>query len=257
MFSEHEYPILEYDDDREAIIDPYKIHAPVPGMPEHAVLCFFNNVVRDLAAAGSAKEIHVLISETGRHPVYILERPQGRIALMHPCIGGPFAVGLTEELIASGCRKIIACGGAGVLDSAVGVGQILVPESAVRDEGTSYHYLPPSRTVDASPEAVAAIEDVLVARGIPHQRVRTWTIDAFYRETPARIRRRREEGCLTVEMEAASLFALAQFRGVTLGQLLYAGDDVSGAEWDHRNWNEHHSVRERLLEVAIESCLRL
>jgi uridine phosphorylase len=104
---------------------------------------------------------------------------------------------------------------------------------------------------------VAAIEAVLRERGIDFVAGTTWTTDAPYRETPGKIERRRAEGCLSVEMEAASLFALAQFRGVTLGQVLYAGDDVSGSEWDRRGWQDRTPVREQLFWIAVEACLRL
>jgi uridine phosphorylase len=86
---------------------------------------------------------------------------------------------------------------------------------------------------------------------------KTWTTDAIYRETPARIARRRAEGCITVEMEAAAFFAVAQFRGVTFGQILYGGDDVSGDLWDDRDWDRQTSTREKLFWLAAEACLRL
>jgi len=71
------------------------------------------------------------------------------------------------------------------------------------------------------------------------------------------VRRRREEGCLCVEMEAAAFFAVAQFRNVTLGQLLYGGDDVGGEVWDGRDWTKHLSGREKLFWLAAEACSRL
>jgi uridine phosphorylase len=133
-----------------------------------------------------------------------------------------------------------------------------VPIAAIRDEGTSYHYLPPDREVHPSPEAVQAIVKVLSDHEIPYRLGKTWTTDAPYRETPRKVLRRRAEGCLTVEMEAAAFFAVAQFRDVTIGQILYGGDDVSGeAEWDHRDWHSQFDVRERLFWLAAEACLQL
>ena len=85
----------------------------------------------------------------------------------------------------------------------------------------------------------------------------TWTTDALYRETRAKVERRVAEGCLTVEMEAAAFFAVAAFRGVTFGQLLYAGDDLSGEGWDGRGWDEHLEGRELLFRLAAEAVLRL
>jgi uridine phosphorylase len=197
-------------------------------------------------------------SEMGLHPVYRLDAGGGRqVALFHPGVGAPLAAGMLEEVIALGSRRFIVCGGAGALDRALTVGHLVVPTSAVRDEGTSYHYMPASREVAAPGEAVAAIEAVLRAEGLPYVLGKTWTTDAIFRETPARIAWRREEGCVTVEMEAATLFAVAQFRGVTLGQILYSGDDLSGPVWDSRGWTSKAEVRAQLLRLAVEACLRL
>jgi uridine phosphorylase len=164
---------------------------------------------------------------------------------------------LLEQMIALGCRKFIGCGGAGVLDKDIAVGHILVPASAVRDEGTSYYYLPPAREVKASPEGIAAIERVLRDQRVDYIVSKTWTTDAPYRETPAKIQRRKAEGCLTVEMEAAAFFAVAQFRRVTFAQMLYGGDDVSGSTWDSRQWQTRKSIRERIFWLAAHACLTL
>jgi purine-nucleoside phosphorylase len=101
------------------------------------------------------------------------------------------------------------------------------------------------------------METGLTARGIPFITGKTWTTDAPYRETPAMIHARVEEGCLTVEMEAASLLAVAQYRHVKLGQLLYAGDDLSGEHWDNRNWQSRKEIRESLFWLAADICLTL
>ncbi len=68
---------------------------------------------------------------------------------------------------------------------------------------------------------------------------------------------RRSEGCLTVEMEAAGLMAVAQFRNVIYGQVLYGGDDLSGAEWSNRGWQSRQEIRENLFWLAVEACLKL
>jgi uridine phosphorylase len=167
------------------------------------------------------------------------------------------AAGILEETIALGFRKFIACGGAGVLNKEIAVGHIVVPSVAVRDEGTSYHYLPPAREVSASPEGVAAIEQVLKQHGVPHIVGKIWTTDAPYRETTAKVQLRRSEGCVAVEMEAAAFFAVAQFRHVVLAQMLYGGDDVSGGEWDSRGWHTRAEVRRNLFWLSAEACLAL
>lgn len=93
--------------------------------------------------------------------------------------------------------------------------------------------------------------------GVPFKTGKTWTSDAIYRETPDMIERRRSEGCITVEMEAAAFFAVSHYYHIPLAQLLYAGDDVSGEEWDSRNWNTQKNIRYELLRIAIEIVKKL
>ena len=251
-----EYPILEFDPDRGALINPRPSKGDAP-LPEHCVICFFHEVLERICTQGSVRQIACESSEMGKHPVFQLEYEGRPIAFLHPGIGAPMAAALLEYAIAGGARKFVAVGGAGVLDRSVAVGHLIVPTAAVRDEGTSYHYLPPAREVGAGPEAVAAIETVLQRHHLPYRLAKTWTTDAFYRETPAKVRLRRDEDCLTVEMEAAAFFAVAQFRGVSFGQILYGGDDVSGEVWDSREWNSRVDVRERLFRLACEACMEM
>lgn len=252
-----EYPILEFDPNRQAVIDPQRVIKPLENMPPHCLLCFFGDQVARLAETGQARQITEVRSEMGAQPVYVISHAERELAIVQPGVGAPLAGGFLEELIAKGCNRFIACGGAGVLDRDIAAGHLLVPDSAVRDEGTSYHYLPPAREVAADTRAVAAIEQVLSEHGVGYLRCKTWTTDAFYRETPDKVARRRQEGCLCVEMEAAALFAVAQFRDVPLAQILYAGDDVSGMDWEHRDWHIRHDVRKQIVWLAAEACLRL
>ncbi len=167
------------------------------------------------------------------------------------------AAGLLEEAIALGCRKFIACGGCGVLEKGIGVGELIVVSAAVRDEGVSYHYLPPSREVLADEAGVEALAKTLSSWRIPYRVGKTWTTDAPYRETANRVAQRKAEGCLVVEMEAAAMIAVAQFRGVIFGQILYGGDDVSGSEWDSRAWQSRAEIREKLFWICADACFSL
>ncbi len=256
MAAQAEFPILEFDPEREALIEPARVVRPADA-PEHCVICFFAEVIAGVVEERGARVVARQRWEHAEHPLYEIPLEGRRLAFFHPGVGAPLAAGLLEEVIARGCRKFIVCGGCGVLDHSLAVGRLVVPQAALRDEGLSYHYLPPGREVAASPAGVTALEAVLRERGIDYLLAKTWTTDAPYRETSARIRRRRAEGCLTVEMEAAALFAVAQFRGVTLAQVLYGGDDVSGPEWDQRGWKDRADVRQNLFWLAAEACLML
>lgn len=254
----NDYPILEFDAEQEAIIEPGRLLRPLDGLPEHCVICFFQDVIDHFVERGMTHELTALRSEMGRHPLYRLDCGLDKpVALLQPGIGGPMAAALLEEVIALGGKKFIACGGAGVLDRSIQVGHLVIPTSAVRDEGTSYHYLPPGREVSASLQAVQAIEATLNRRNVPYLLAKTWTTDGVYRETRARAALRRAEGCLTVDMEAASMFAVGQFRGVPIGQILYGGDNLDGEQWDQRGWQDRWSVREQLVGLTAEACLML
>ncbi|MCX6348102.1 MAG: nucleoside phosphorylase [Candidatus Aureabacteria bacterium] len=252
-----EYPILEFDATREAFIEPSKILKPVPGIPEHCVLPIYHTVIEGLRARKLLTHVTNIGTSMGPMPVYRMTHEGKELAVAHPGLCAPFAAAVLEELIAFGCRKFIACGSAGVLDSTLAKGTVVVPNRAVRDEGTSYHYVSPSREIATEPEVVAVIESVLRAQGVKYQVGKTWTTDAIYRETKDRIAKRKSEGCLTVEMECSALLAVAKFRGVRFGQLLAIRDDVSGNEWDPGHTEEHNSFPERLFWLSVASCVRL
>lgn len=249
-------PILGFDPDPTAVIEPSEVIEPID-IPTHAVLCFFQDVIAKVVDEHGGRVIDHVVSEIGRNPVYELDYGGRRLTLLHPGIGAPLAAGFLEELVARGCRSFVACGGAGVLVPGVALGHVVVPTSAVRDEGTSYHYLPAGELARPSSQAVEAILATLADHHVPYVEGATWTTDAIYRETRGKVAQRVAEGCLTVEMEAAGFFAVAAFRGVTLGQLLYAGDDLSGDAWDQRGWDDHATGRELLFRLAAEAVLRL
>ncbi len=233
-------PILEFDPAPTAVIEPNEVVDQID-IPPHVVLCFFQDVIQDVVERHGARQIDVLISEIGHNPVYELELGGSRLALVHPGVGAPLAAAFLEELIARRMPRVRRrADGAGILVPDVALGHVIVPTSAVRDEGTSYHYLAaragPSRRRPRRSTRSASRCD---AHDVPFVEGATWTTDALYRETRGKVERRVAEGCLTVEMEAAAFFAVAAFRDVTIGQLLYAGDDLSGDGWDGRGWDEH------------------
>src|SRR2546425_2687429 len=186
------YPILEFDPDRAALIEP-GVGYEAADLPEACVVCFFQDEIEKLQGEGQAHVITHLVNEIGQFPVFVVEARGWRFALFHPGVGAPLAAACLEEVIALGCRKFMVCGGAGVLHPDLALGHPIVVSGAVRDEGTSYHYLPPGREVAAHPAGVAALERTLRRRDIPYVVGKTWTTDAFYRETRQKIRLRREE----------------------------------------------------------------
>jgi uridine phosphorylase len=245
-------PLLEADLDAEGVLEPARLFANNDA-PSRVVMCFFQEVVEQFGG-----NVHATMhSVYGGRPMYETQVRGERVAFFFPGIGAPVAAACMEEAIAMGGRGFIAVGGAGALVPKLTLGHAVVVDSAVRDEGTSHHYLAPSRTVDADETATRAIAAALEAAGVEFVQGRSWTTDAIYRETRGRVNRRVAEGCITVEMEAAAFFAIGRFRNVRVGQLLYAGDALDGDEWDGREWLTAGAVREQMFHLALDAASRL
>lgn len=133
--------------------------------------------------------------------------------------------------------------------------EFLVPTVALRDEGSSYHYLPPTRTVEVNLQAINAIDKALKGKKIPYKHCMTWTTDGFFRETADMVSHRKAEGCEVVEMECSALVACAEFRSVKFGQILFTADTLAGDEHDERDWGKN--ARALALELAVEAVLNL
>lgn len=251
-----QFPILEFDPDRDAIINPRKYGMEEP-VPERGVLCFFGDVINQLVEKGELLQIGHFRSELAVHPVYRMKREGGEIFVMHPGVGAPLAAGLLEEIICWGVKNVVVCGGCGVLNPDIAAGHIVMVDSAVRDEGTSYHNLPAAREAKPSQKITYAIVKVIDSHDLPYRLGKTWTTDAIYRETRQRREMRVQEGCAVVEMEAAALFAVAEFRSIEIGMLVYGGDLVIPGGWDSRDWYKRQDDRKLLFDLAIEACLSL
>ncbi|CAM3480537.1 nucleoside phosphorylase [Kibdelosporangium persicum] len=248
-------PLLEFDPDGDGMYSPRppRLSEPWPG---RAVMCFFHEQIAALHEQGAARLAGHFSVEMGGHGIYVTEDSAGEpVALFHPTVGAPTAVHHLERVVAAGVRSIVVCGGTGALVP-LAVGHVVVPSGAIRDEGTSFHYAPPAPRIDTAPSVVSALTALLEEQSVPHAVGLSWTTDAPFRETPAMVAARRDQGCLVVDMEASALLAAARFRNVSLGLLLYAGDDLSGAEWDKRDWTAS-DARAKLLPLAIEATGRI
>ncbi len=254
MIIKNEIPILEFDTDKNAVIMP--THAGFDlALPEKAVFAFLSDYIDEYAKITNAKQVAIFESATKNIPIYVLEYKGEEICLVQAPVGASPATQIMDWLIGYGVRKIIAGGCCGALRD-YPEGTFLVPSKALRDEGTSDHYAPPSRFIDINENALKAIENTIEENNLQYQEVITWTTDGFYRETKEKVEYRKRDGCSVVEMECSALAACAQFRNVVFGQILYTADTLADIEkWDSRNLGKN-SI-ECALKLCLDSVLKL
>ena len=249
--------LLEDDQNEPGVIEAHMFHPVNVDVPKVAVLCFFNDLLAQLVERGALEQIYTLRSEIGSNPVYRYDTPDGAVTVVHPGVGAPLAAGFTEEVAALGVTTLVAGGGAGALADDLALGRVRVVASALRDEGTSFHYAPPSRIIDADPLGVRVLEATLREQNVDYFVGRVWTTDAYLRETRSRVQRRIDEHCAMVDMESSAFIAVARYRQLRFAQLLYAGDSLAGVTWDSRQWTSARDVREQLFDVAVRAALAL
>jgi len=149
---------------------------------------------------------------TGRAIIYVFEQDGIEYGIVGCAVGSAFAVLIAEEFFASGCRLLLSMTSAGQILPVQAPPYFVLIDRALRDEGTSYHYLPPSEFSDADPELVAAARQACVAANVALQIGASWTTDAPFRETEQAIAAAVQLQILAVEMEAAALHSFARAR---------------------------------------------
>lgn len=246
----HEIPLLEYDDNPISILMPRHENLDYK-FPKKAIFAFLGEYIDEYAYAHEAKIIGRFVSATKRYPIYLIKYKGEEICLCQAPVGAAPAAQLMDWLIGYGVETIISAGSCGALvDLPENV--FLVPTKALRDEGTSYHYLPPARFVELNKDVLQSIEKTLTAMELPYIECTTWSTDGFYRETRDKITYRKAEGCSVVEMECSALAACAQFRGARFGQLLFTADSLANLDaYDERDWGAESFMK------ALYLCLDL
>lgn len=246
--------LLDEFESGRAVIEPYDdgIASQSFEVCETLVFSFNGEIVARLRQTEGVYQGGYLKSLNGEHPWYLYEQNGLKIAVMMATIGAPMAVGQLDELRALGFKNFIVLGSCGVLEKTIAADRILLPSSALRDEGTSYHYAPVSDEIAYDEALLLTMEKALDKVGVEHARVKSWTTDAFYRETAAKVKRRLEAGATVVDMEASAIMAWAQFRQAKVYQFFYTADyvDHHKNEWDTRH-EERRADAMAFFEIAV------
>lgn len=250
----------EFDPGETAIFNPSMVFSRLEGMPEVAVSCFSRVTFdRMLAMFPDAEQITVMKCASQEFPVYRVRVGDRPIALYMSGVGAPQCVGALEEVYALGAECVVLFGTCGVLDGSIEDCGIVLPTSALRDEGTSYHYAPPSDEIAVNLHHAEVFTGLLDEMHIRYTRGMCWTTDSMYRETREKTLRRKARGCICVDMECASCAAAAQFRGKELLHFFYAADNLDSDVWDERSLSNNARVEEkdRIALLALEAGARI
>ena len=179
-------------------------------VPEICVLDPDGDILRRLRRLGHAQRVH---SWACYHTqLYAFDYEGEGFGIIGCAVGAAFAVLVAEELFACGCQFLVSVTSAGQILAQGATPYFVLIDRALRDEGTSYHYLPPSEFAEVDLTLAAVVLEKLEGVGQRIYRGAAWTTDAPFRETEAAIRQARARGILAVEMEAAALFAFAAAR---------------------------------------------
>lgn len=241
-----------------ALFSPSDTTKKINNFPEICVSTFSESIIQKFSSLDNTEKIAELYTANGIVPVYKIRYKNTDIAFYLSRIGAPACVVGFEEIIAMGAKKFVLFGSCGVLNDDKVKDSIIIPVSAIRDEGTSYHYIAPSPEIEADAYSVQTLENVLVNCGYSYVKGKTWTSDAIYRETIPSIQERKQEGCLVVEMECASMLAVAKYRHIPFIQFLYGADNLSSDTWEIRDLNLYGlNNAEKYMLLAFECGLAL
>lgn len=241
------YPILEYDGAPHAVLEPDHENLGL-SLPQNAAFPFAGDCVHEYAREHNLPVLAEFVTITKRYPVYGVNE---HVCLCEAPFGAPAAAAFMDWMIAYGVKRVVAAGSCGALID-LPENAIVLPRRALRDEGTSYHYMAPSRWSYLDSGMQRRIADVFDEENIAYTECDTWTTDAIYRETVDKLRRCRAEGCGVVDMECAALSAVAEFRGIEFGQFLYTADSLADIDaYDERDWGSAS------LMPTLKLCLKI
>ena len=240
-----------FDDKTEAIISPGSFFGDKRYICDTAIGTFSREIYAEVLNTYPNEQIDEIRAANWVRPVHLIKAGGMNIVFYLSLIG---AVGAATDVIElnwkTGADKFIMFGSAGALDKEGTAGKYIIPTHAYRDEGMSYHYAPAADYIKVGNSGW--MEEFFKKAGLPYATGRVWTTDAFYRETRGHVAKRKEEGCVAVEMELAGLQAVCDYHGFELYDFLVTGDIVDQPDYTPEGLHEaNHSLDKFYIAVKI------
>ena len=227
-------------------------------LPSVAIGVFSRYLYQDIIEKFPSYEVGYTSCANARTNVYIIKYKDTEITFFMAHVSAPRIADDIEQLKVNGVKTFIIFGNCGVLDKNIKDCSIIIPTLGYREEGTSFHYVEASDTIEMNPKYQNEFIDILKEKGFEYTVGYTWTTDAPYRETREKINYFKDKGCVCVEMEGTAIAAICQRLKLDYFTFYYAGDNLDSIDWEERsisgltNFDAKKEVAFLALELAIK-----
>lgn len=245
--------ILTFDESKEALLNPTDVTEKMEGCPKTVVTCFAHNLITHIIDTYPSKIIGYVGNANGDVPFYEVDIKGMKIGVVMSFVGAPMAVAVYDNLFGMGVESIVVFGTCGALDVSIADCSIIIPNIAIRDEGTSFHYAPANDEIQTNVDTLPQMIEFFKENDLEYTIGKCWTTDGIYRETSKRVKQVKEAGAICVDMECSAFAALAQFRNKSISQFFYAADNLDSEEWNPRSLANHENmdVKVKVVDIAI------
>lgn len=249
--------INSFDNSRKAIINPEDINSPIKGFPKTVITCFaretFNRILEELPH----REIARTSVANLEIPIYELEFKGQKIGFFNAYVGASACVAILEDIIVFGMENLIVFGTCGVLDSSIEETSIIIPRSAIRDEGTSFNYSEASSEIAVNTKFHEEFKSFLDRQAVSYTEGKVWTTDGIYRETVDKMLEHKRNGAICVDMECSAIAALSKFRNINHFQFFYSADNLDAEVWEARSLGNSEDLekKDKIAYIAMEFAI--
>ncbi|MBQ7308059.1 MAG: nucleoside phosphorylase [Clostridia bacterium] len=249
----------EFDENTLSLLNPEMAQKKLPNFPKTAIAFFSKSVMASFIKSFKSEIIYSVQNSTMVVNLYKINYKNHNLIVYHTPMGAPACVGIFEQVQALGLKNILLCGMCGCLVEHIKNNSIIIPTSALRDEGTSYHYQKPSDEVEIDKTVVSILEKTIKSLNLNYTKGKTWTTDAIFRETKDKTNKRKSQGAIVVDMECSAMACVAKFRKINFGQIFYGEDNLSNDKYNPNDLFTGSPIEKRafIIPVMLECAINI